>query len=59
MLNWNRAPGKKRGLKETEGGAPGGVLYQLALAFPSWAGVLLAVYALFLVKFNAFKIGPR
>jgi hypothetical protein len=59
MMAWDRAPVKKSGLAETEGGDPAGVLYQLALAFPSWAGILLAAYALFLAKFNAFRIGLR
>jgi len=41
----------------------GSLLYRLALAFPSWAGALLAVYAIFLVravpKIEAFRIRPR
>jgi hypothetical protein len=39
------------------------LMYRLALAFPSWAGALLAIYAIFLArflpKFDAFRIRPR
>lgn len=41
----------------------GGLFYRLALAFPSWAGALLAVYAIFLARIvpeiDAFRIRPR
>jgi hypothetical protein len=33
-----------------------GLLYRLTVAFPSWAGAILAVYSLFLCKFGAAKI---
>jgi hypothetical protein len=32
------------------------LLYRLTVAFPSWAGAILAVYSVFLCKFSAFKI---
>ncbi|MFZ0797524.1 MAG: hypothetical protein WCA13_18970 [Terriglobales bacterium] len=33
-----------------------GLLYRLSVAFPSWAGAILAVYAIFLHRFGALKI---
>jgi hypothetical protein len=33
-----------------------GLLYRLTVAFPSWAGAILAVYTIFLCRFNALKI---
>ncbi len=33
-----------------------GLLYRLTVAFPSWAGAILAVYSVFLCRFSAFKI---
>ncbi len=36
-----------------------GLLYRLTVAFPSWAGAILAVYSIFLSRFGAFKIRPR
>lgn len=39
------------------------LLYRLGLAFPSWAGALLAAYAILLARFvpklDAFRIRPR
>jgi len=32
------------------------LLYRLTVAFPSWAGAILAVYSVCLCKFSAFKI---
>ena len=32
------------------------LLYLLTVAFPSWAGAILAVYTVFLYRFNALKI---
>ena len=31
-------------------------LYRLTVAFPSWAGAILAVYAMFLYRFSVLKI---
>ncbi len=36
-----------------------GFLYRLTLAFPSWAGALMAVYSIFLYKFGLLRIRPR
>lgn len=36
-----------------------GLLYRLTIAFPSWAGAILAVYSIFLHRFSALKIRLR
>jgi len=41
-----------------------GLLYRLTVAFPVWAGAILALYAILMsrldvFKFNAFRIRPR
>jgi len=35
------------------------LLYQLGMAFPSWAGVILAVYTLFLTKSSELRTRVR
>jgi len=37
--------------------AQAGFLYQLAVAFPSWAGAILALYTIFLSRFGLLKFG--
>jgi hypothetical protein len=32
------------------------LLYRLTIAFPSWAGAILAIYSIFLCRFGALKI---
>jgi hypothetical protein len=32
------------------------LLYRLTMAFPSWAGAIVAVYSIFLCRFSALKI---
>jgi hypothetical protein len=39
--------------------AAAGLLYRLTVAFPSWAGAILAVYTIFLCRFGALKIRVR
>jgi len=36
-----------------------GLLYRLTVAFPSWAGAILAVYSIFLCRFSALEIRLR
>ena len=36
-----------------------GLLYRLTIAFPSWAGAILAVYSIFLCRCSALKIRLR
>jgi hypothetical protein len=44
--------------KQSEGVAAG-LLYRLTVAFPSWAGAILAAYSIFLYRFNVLKIRLR
>ena len=44
--------------KQAEGAAAG-VLYRLTVAFPSWAGAILALYSVFLYRFSVLKIRLR
>jgi hypothetical protein len=36
--------------------AAAGLLYRLTVAFPSWAGAIMAVYSIFLYGFSAHKV---
>lgn len=36
-----------------------GMLYRLTLAFPSWAGAILAMYSIFLWRLGGLKIRLR
>jgi hypothetical protein len=36
--------------------AGAGFLYRLTVAFPSWAGAIMAVYSIFLYKFSVLKV---
>jgi hypothetical protein len=56
MLAWmsKYADKVKSGVEAERVGA--GLLYRLGIAFPSWAGAIMAVYALLLYRFDAMKI---
>jgi hypothetical protein len=41
--------------KKSQPGAAG-FLYPLTLAFPSWAGAVIAVYSIFSCRFSALKL---
>jgi len=36
-----------------------GMLYQLTMAFPSWAGAILAVYSIVLYRLGGVRMRPR
>ena len=56
MLAWMpMSTDKSRSEKQAEPVAAG-LLYRLSVAFPSWAGAILAVYSIFLCRFGALKI---
>jgi hypothetical protein len=63
MIAWEPKTTDEPSLKKRAMPGFAGLTYLLALAFPSWAGALLAVYAMFLArfvpKFDAFRIRPR
>ena len=56
MLAWmpmsDEKPNAGRRLKPDAAG----LLYRLTVAFPAWAGAILAVYSIFLCRFSALKI---
>lgn len=45
MLAWDNIPRAVRAAHADGTPLPAGVLYQLAVAFPSWAGVIMLVYS--------------
>ena len=47
----DKASAKKRSHPDAAG-----LLYRLTVAFPSWAGAILAVYSIFLSRFSILKI---
>lgn len=55
MLAWTPMSADKSTSEEPSESATG-FLYRLTMAFPSWAGAILAVYSIFLCKFSALKI---
>lgn len=58
LAGMSRLAGKCGFGKQTEPDAAG-LLYRLTLAFPSWAGAILAIYAILLSRFSALKLRPR
>lgn len=54
MLAWIRTSADKTSSESHPLAA--GFLYRLTVAFPSWAGAILAVYSIFLCRFSALKI---
>jgi hypothetical protein len=47
---------EKSNLEKKSQPVAAGFLYPLTLAFPSWAGAVLAVYSIFLCRFSALKL---
>jgi hypothetical protein len=43
-------------IREKQDQPVAGFLYRLTVAFPVWAGAILAVYSIFLCRFSALKI---
>jgi len=54
MLAWVGMSAEESNLERQSPAA--GLLYRLTVAFPSWAGAILAVYSVFLCRFGAAKI---
>ena len=56
MLSWiSKAADKSPSERQSQAFAMD-VLSRLTVAFPSWAGAILAVYSIFLCRFGALKI---
>jgi len=56
MLAWMRMSSDRSIPEKQSQPVAAGLLYRLTVAFPSWAGAILAVYSVFLCRFSAFKI---
>ena len=56
MLAWMPMPEDKASAKKRSHPDAAGFLYRLTVAFPSWAGAILAVYSIFLSRFSILKI---
>jgi hypothetical protein len=56
MLAWMRMSADKFSLEDQAQPVATGFLYRLTLAFPSWAGAILAVYSIFLSRFSALRV---
>jgi len=59
MLAWTPMMADKSSPETSLQPVTAGFLYRLTLAFPSWAGAIMAVYSIFLYKFGVLKIRPR
>jgi hypothetical protein len=56
MLASMRMSADKFSLEDQAQPIAAGFLYRLTLAFPSWAGAILAVYSIFLSRFSALRV---
>jgi hypothetical protein len=59
MLAWMTETKHKRDPEKRARPVATGVLYNLMVAFPSWAGAIVALYSVFLIRFGALKIRLR
>ena len=59
MLAWEPIPDEKPNAESERTPFLAGIVYRLTVAFPSWAGAILAVYMIFLSPFGALKIRLR
>ena len=56
MLTWMPMPDQIPSPERQSHADAAGLLYRLTVAFPSWAGGILAVYAIFLSRFSGLKL---
>jgi len=59
MLAWMTDSDRKRAPETRIQPVASGVLYSLMAAFPTWAGAVVALYAVSLGRLGAFKIRLR
>jgi hypothetical protein len=59
MLAWMTGSDQKRDPGMQVQPVATGVFYNLMVAFPSWAGAIMTLYAVFLGRFGALKIRLR
>jgi len=56
MLAWMPMSADKSSPEVAAHPVAASLLYRMTVAFPSWAGAILAVYSIFLCRFSALKI---
>lgn len=59
MIAWEPLTKDKPRVGEPATPVYAGLLYRFALAFPAWAGAILALYGIFVSKSHALRIRPR
>jgi hypothetical protein len=59
MIAWAPTSDDRTGPEKAPRADAAGLLYRLTVAFPSWAGALLALYAIFQYGLSTLKIRPR
>src|SRR5208282_3694175 len=59
MLAWMPMSADESSLENQAQPAAAGLLYRLTVAFPSWAGAIMAVYSIFLCKLNVLRDRPK
>jgi hypothetical protein len=57
MIAWEPEKTDERGVEKPAMPGPTGLLYRLTVAFPAWAGAILALYAIFMPRLDVFKSG--
>jgi hypothetical protein len=55
MLAWMPMSAEESSSDKQAQPVEAGLLYRLTVAFPSWAGAILAVYSIFWHRFGALK----
>lgn len=59
MLAWEPVPDEKPNAVSERTRFSLGVLYRLTVAFPSWAGAIMALYSISLLRLGAHRIRLR
>jgi|CZLA01.1.fsa_nt_gi hypothetical protein len=59
MLAWMPKSADTASSEKQSDSVAASLLYRLEVAFPIWAGAILAVYSIFLCRFGALKIRLR
>lgn len=59
MLAWDSMPDDTSAPKTVPEPRFGGLLYQLTVVFPSWAGAIIVLYSILLHRVGLLKIRPR
>ena len=57
MIAWEPEKTDGRAVEKPATSDSAGLLYRLTIAFPAWAGAILALYAIFMSRLDVFKFG--